>query len=341
MILKIVLLFIFIFVTSVVLFFFWGSSGILKNDELSGIKKLPHKKSEYIPGISPIRIMTFNCGYFSGMKNNLPGVIPEDFYKKNIDNFYEIASVSGAEIICLQEIDLDSKRSHYIDQSYYLADKLSFMNHAFAVNWNKKYVPFPYWPPSANFGKMVSAQSIVSKYPILDSKRIVLKRADNPFYYDRFYLDRLIQDVKIKLGDNILTILNIHMEAFDRKTREDQSAYVLEYYKKNYKNRGPVIILGDFNCVPPDAIKKTGFSDEPETNYINEKTIELFHKEESLSEAYPDNNRNECTFPSLKPDRKLDYIFFTDEYIEFIKAAVYRTNSSDHLPVIMEFILKK
>ena len=188
---------------------------------------------------------------------------------------------------------------------------------------------------------MVSAQSVVSKFPIIDSKRIVLKRADNPFYYDRFYLDRLIQDVKIKLGDNILTILNVHLEAFDNKTREDQAVYVLEYYKKKYKNRGPVIILGDFNCIPPDAMKKTGFTDEPETNYEDEKTIQLFHEEKSLREAYPDNRRNECTFPSAQPDRKLDYIFYTDEYIKFIKSAVYRINSSDHLPVMMEFILRK
>ncbi len=339
MLLKIVLSAVFISVTSILIFFFWGSSGIVKNSGLSGIKKLSYKKNDYFSNNSPIRLITFNCGYFSGMRNNLPGKLPFEFFNKNIDDFYQKALSSDADIICFQEIDLKSKRSYNVNQSLRLAHKLGFMNYAFAVNWNKRYVPFPYWPPSAHFGKMVSSQSIVSKYPILDTGRIVLKKPENTFYYNSFYLDRLIQDVKIKLGENTLTILNIHLEAFDRETRQIQAEYVLEYYKKKYKNIGPVIILGDFNCVPPDAPKKRGFSDEPDTDYNNEKTIKLFYGEDSLKEACPENNRNEFTFPSDDPDRKLDYIFYTHEFIKSLKVIVLRSNSSDHLPVMMEFIM--
>lgn len=335
-----VLFILFIFLTAILLFFIWAGSGIVKSDGLSGITRLSFKNIEYLSGSSPIKIMTFNCGYFSGMRNNLPGIPPEDFYKKNIDDFYKIASRSGAEIICFQEIDLNSRRSHHINQLYCLSEKLGFTNYAFAVNWNKRYLPFPYWPPSAHFGRMLSSQSVISKFPISDTGRISLKRPGNPFYYDRFYLNRLIQEVKIKLGDKNLTILNIHLEAFEKETREVQAEYVLGYFKKTYKNKGPVIILGDFNSIPPDAPKKNGFADEPDMDYSNDKTIKIFYEEESLKEAYPENNRNECTYPSVEPDRKLDFIFYTDRYIKFLKASVLRINSSDHLPVMMEFILK-
>ncbi len=334
-----------IFLASVIfvliLFFFWAGSGIVKKSELSGIKRFSIKKTDYFSYLSPIKIMTCNCGYFSGMRNNLPGNPSKDFYMKNINEFYKTVKRTGAEIICLQEIDLNSNRSYYINQSEYLAEKLGFLNHAFTVNWNKRYVPFPYWPPSAHFGRMLSAQSVISRYPILNNERIILRKPPNPFYYNRFYLDRLIQDVKIKLGEETLVILNIHLEAFDKDNREYQAKYVIDYFKNHYKNRYPVIILGDFNSVPPDALKKSGFPDEPETDYDNEATIQLFYDEESLKEAAPKTDKIECTFPSAVPDRKLDYIFYTHKFIKFLSSSVYRIDSSDHLPLLMEFVLKR
>ena len=58
-------------------------------------------------------------------------------------------------------------------------------------------MPFPYGLPSVNFGKVVSGQSILSKYSLSDYSRIVLERVeDNPFYRDAFYLDRLVQVVQ-------------------------------------------------------------------------------------------------------------------------------------------------
>ena len=154
-----------------------------------------------------------------------------------------------------------------------------------------------------------------------------------------FYLNRLIQETEVKIGENLLIIMNIHLEAFDKRTREKQAVFVLEYYRENFKNKFPVIILGDFNCVPPDAEKKNNFPDEPVTDYRDEKTIRIFLAEESLSEALPDNKNNLNTFPSVNPDRKLDYIFFSNDKIEMIKTSVYKIKSSDHLPVMMQFRL--
>jgi endonuclease/exonuclease/phosphatase family metal-dependent hydrolase len=222
----------------------------------------------------------------------------------------------------------------------YLSGYSKFKYGAYAVNWNKKYIPFPYWPPSAHFKKMFSGQSILSKYPITKNKRIVLKRPKNPFYYDLFYLDRLIQVTKVKIGEKLLVVMNIHLEAFDKSIREEQAGFVMEYYTNNFKGKFPVIITGDFNSVPPDAGKKNDFSDEPETDYRNERTIRIFLNEESLSEALPDNIKNPNTFPSVNPDRKLDYIFFSNDKIEMIKTTIVKIHSSDHLPLIMQFRFK-
>ncbi len=327
-------------IIAIVLFFLWAGSGIISKGKLSGIKKhsdnLEHSSLEN----NRLKIITFNCGYFSGMRNNLALRSSSEFFMSNLNIFADLVKSIKPDIVCFQEIDFNSHRSHQIDQSQYLSDHMKFIYNAFAINWNKRYIPFPYWPPSAHFKQMVSGQSVISMYPILNNKRIELKRPPNPFYYDKFYLDRLIQETQIRIGGKNLMILNIHLEAFDKNIRQEQAEFVINYYKKVHMKKDPVIILGDFNCVPPDAVKKYDFSDEPGTDYREERTIAIFLEEESLSYAYAGTENPGNTFPSVSPDRKLEYIFFTKKYIDLVRVEVFNINSSDHLPLMMEFRMK-
>lgn len=337
-----VILYIFLSIASaLILFFFWAGSGSLSKEKLSGIKKYSDIFNNSYKEKGKLKIMTFNCGYFSGMRNNMPVVSEKGYFVKNLDLFTGLLLNISPDIICLQEIDFDSRRSHYIDQSQYLSDKFNYPNSAFAVNWDKRYIPFPYWPLSAHFKKMVSGQSVISMFPVLNTKRIILKRADNPFYYDRFYLDRLLQETIIEIGDKKIVLMNVHLEAFDRDTREEQAEFVLGYYRRTHKGRSPVIVIGDFNCTHPDADKQKNFSDEPETDYEGETTIRMFMEEESLTEAFSNQSGEFNTYPADNPDRHLDYIFYTNESIELLDASILKIKSSDHLPLMMEFRMKR
>ncbi len=327
-------------IIAIVLFFIWAGSGIISKDKLSGIKKYSDNLEDPSLENDRFKIVTFNCGYFSGMRNNMPVRSSRKFFMSNLNVFSDLIKNIKPDIVCFQEIDFSSYRSHQVDQSQYLSNHLKFIYNAFVINWNKKYIPFPYWPPSAHFKKMVSGQSVISMFPIINNTRIELKRPPNSFYYDKFYLDRLIQETHVRIGDKNLMILNIHLEAFDKNIRQEQAEFVIDYYKKVHMNNGPVIILGDFNCVPPYAEKKNKFSDEPETDFNNEETISIFINEDSLKEALPENKKDAYTFPSNKPNRKLDYIFYTHSSIELLNASIYLISSSDHLPVMMEFRMK-
>lgn len=133
-----------------------------------------------------------------------------------------------------------------------------------------------------------------------------------------------------------LIILNVHLEAFSRRTRQKQAKKVLEIYQ-SYKDDYPVLLLGDFNCVPPAAKLKNGFSDEPETDYSGEKTIRYFLEEESLKVA----ELSFQTFPSDKPNRKLDYVFYNHRKIDLKEAFIVPgIRSSDHLPLVVRFSFK-
>ncbi len=319
-----------------VVFYFWASSGTLPLNKQSEI--ITYSGAE-VPPTTPgtFTVMTYNIGYLSGMFNNQAVRRPDKaFFNKNMDSFLQRLKNIQPDFIGFQEIDFHSHRSHYVNQLKTIAESAGYPYAAKAINWDKRYVAFPYWPPSVHFGRMLSGQAVLSRYPILYAQRIVLQKpAINPFYYNAFYLDRLVQAAKIKIDNRYLIILNAHLEAWCQETREKQAIVVLDIYH-SYKDNYPVLLMGDFNTVPPNAPHKRNFQDEPETDFSTDKTIETFLKEKSLKAAELVN----LTFPTDKPTRKLDYIFYNHERITLIEVSMPEIDSSDHLPLVMKFAFK-
>lgn len=328
-------------------FYFWGSSGKLSKEALSEIKTYPETKVEPPANQDVFVVATYNIGYLSGMANNLPVRAEKSLYENNMSLALKFFEEAQADFIGFQEIDFHSNRSYYVNQLEIIAKKTGYDSSAIAVNWDKNYVPFPYWPISIHFGEMLSGQAILSKYPIKSNKLIILEKPKNaPFFYNAFYLDRILQIVEIEIHNKILIIMNVHLEAFDRETREGQAKIVLDTYKK-YKDM-PVLLIGDFNCLPPRASKKKDFPHEAEEkqDFTNETTIKTILSEPSIKTAVPDkiyNNYEEektsFTYSSGNPVAKIDYIFYNSEKIEVVEWYTLSSTSeaSDHLPVIAKF----
>jgi len=334
--LTVVTILLLVAILAFVVFYFWATSGTLPEEKLSEIitySNSPAKTPEDKGDKEIFTVMTYNIGYLSGMLNNRPVRADKTFFEKNMAAFLHVLNDVQPDFIGFQEIDFHSHRSYYIDQLRTIAENAGYPYAAKAINWDKRYVPFPYWPPSVHFGRMLSGQAVLSRYPILSAKRVVLqKAATKPFYYNAFYLDRLVQVVKIKTGSKELIILNVHLEAFSKNTREKQVNVVLDIYR-SYKNNYPVLVIGDFNCVPPTAPKKNNFSDEPETDFTGDQTIRFFLDEPGLEISSPER----FTFPADKPNRKLDYIFYSRDKIDLIEAFIPESAGSDHLPLVIRF----
>lgn len=328
-------IFIGLLLLALTIFYFWGSSGTLPQEKLSEIIVYSDSTAEPRAETETFTVMTYNIGYLSGMFNNLPVKTGKSLFENNMKEFLELVKKIQPDVIGFQEIDFNSRRSFYINQLETIAENAGYKYGAVAINWDKRYVPFPYWPPSVHFGKMLSGQAVLSRRPILSTKRVVLEKpANTPFYYNAFYLDRLVQMVKIQIKERVLIVLNVHLEAFDGETREKQVKVVLNIYR-SYKDDYPVLLMGDFNCAPPNAPQKKNFVDEPETDFSNEKTIQLLLGENSLKAA----DLMTFTFPTDNPTHKLDYIFYNHEKMTLINAFVPQIDSSDHLPVVIAFTL--
>lgn len=306
-----------------VIFFFWASSPTI--DEKEYAELIENENPVAVINDSVYSIVTYNVGYLSGMTNNLPVAKPRKLFEDNQKKVETELKKVNPDIVAFQEIDYKASRSYEVDQEKEFM-KLGFNYAARGVNWDERYVPFPYWPPSMHFGKVISGQSIISKYKLKDYERIVLERVpDNPFYRDALYLERLAQVVKVVLEGKEVVIINIHLEAFDKPTRVRQFEYVLELFKQ-YKDQYPTILLGDFNSKARDK----------------EAAVQKIFKMRGVGNAAFNAINPSNTFDTKNPFERIDYIFYTENTIEYVNGKVLNVfeQASDHLPVEMQFKLK-
>lgn len=329
---RIVLFYIIIPVVLLLLvFYWWAQGGKLDSNQLHKEQLLDELPAQPEDTLS---VMTYNIGYLSGMTNNLPVKPGSELFDSNLHQARQLINKWQPDIIGFQEIDLGSSRSYQRNQ----VDSLNQGYHQaiVSVNWDKNYVPFPYWPPSVHFGRLLSAQAVLSKFPVVSSQRLVLSEpASAPFYYRAFYLDRLLQVLQVSVNGQRLVVLNVHLEAFDQHTREVQANEVMKVVDQYVRDQ-PLILMGDFNARPPFATEKI----------TDEHTISMFLEHPLLEAAldkptYLAQESRHFTFDTSEPYEKLDYIFYTPQTIEPIEVITLKEAGeiSDHFPVLMTFKL--
>jgi endonuclease/exonuclease/phosphatase family metal-dependent hydrolase len=320
---KFLFSFLVIFALAAVAFYYWASSTNHPVEDYSQL--IENKYPKAISNDSIHSLITYNIGYLSGMTNNRAVDKTKELFDDNLKRVYNQLEKYNPDFIFFQEIDYHSNRSYYVNQQEEL-QKLGF-NYVFqAVNWDVNYLPFPYFPPSAHFGEIYSGQSIFSKYPLANPERNVLERvADNPFYRDAFYLDRLAQVSKTIINGKTIVLINLHLEAYDRATRGKQTDHIVELYSK-YKDQFPVLLAGDFNS---DIV-------------FENATIKRIFDIPGIGSAQFFKENKDKTYPSANPQVRLDYIFFNTQFIEVLNSETLTSfgESSDHLPVLLQFKLK-
>jgi len=289
--------------------------------------------------------MTYNIGYLSGMTNNRPVDRTEKLFADNLAAAKRIMARIRPDVAAFQEIDFGAKRSYDLNQLDALAIAGGYYAAAAAVNWDKHYVPFPSANPFYHFGRMLSGQAVLSRFPLAAHERYTLERPPTPFYYDAFYLERLAQIVRVDAGTPLL-VINVHLEAYDAETRNRQAAEVLTLFRR-YRGHLPVLLLGDFNSIVPQ--ERAFMSDSLRAASIQDHAAELFIKEPGLEESFlglpiadSTSFAAEYTFPSDVPRTGIDHIFYTPDRITPVATYVVDgpDQPSDHRALVMRFVLK-
>ncbi|MEM8615286.1 MAG: endonuclease/exonuclease/phosphatase family protein, partial [Cyanobacteria bacterium P01_H01_bin.105] len=227
------------------LFYAWATAGSYPREKYTEI--LIYDVDVTAAEANTLSLVSYNIGYLSGLTNQEAVERPKALFDEHLASAIATLRAINPDIIAFQEIDIASKRSYNVNQLDALAQALGLANAGLAINWNKNYVPFPYWPISAHFGKIVSGQAVLSRYPIAENQRTVLEKvASRPFFYNAVYLDRLAQVTKVTINDRSLVVINVHLEAFDNPTRFSQTRAVREM-AETYAQDYPVVLVGDFN----------------------------------------------------------------------------------------------
>ncbi|MBI4820630.1 MAG: endonuclease/exonuclease/phosphatase family protein [Deltaproteobacteria bacterium] len=257
----------------------------------------------------------------------------------------------GADLALLQEVDFASARSHDLDEAEIIAKSSGLRYVAPIVTWRSNFVPYPSWRPSNWWGHIVSGGAILSRHPMTSAFGELLPKPKNqPFWYRPFYPFRFMSCASVELPGRALRVVNVHLEAFDAENRMDQARRIAA----RLRSLDSVTLLGgDFNTVPPEALARHGFVDEPKTDFRSDETMlilrellepsrgtELGRARSALSDVMSRarSGQESFTFPSHAPNRRLDHLFH-DESLVLREARVMKEAGtlSDHLPVIARF----
>ncbi|MBV6647513.1 MAG: endonuclease/exonuclease/phosphatase family protein [Cyclobacteriaceae bacterium] len=315
-------------VAGIVLFYFVGSSATLRKEEYNVVKTYTSARLD--PAPDTLTVLTYNIGYLSGMTNNLGVSRSEELFSAHEARVVELLNDLRPDLAGFQEIDFESSRSLQTQQLDLIGESCGYANGFQSINWDKRYVPFPYWPPKHHFGKILSGQAIVSRTFLKMDQTIVLSKPVNaPFYYNSFYLDRLIQIADWSIGDQVVKVMNVHLEAFDLETRLIHAKVVKDLFE-SFSADMPVLLIGDFNSEPPYEKEDDAMSIILRANHISSAISQ---------EMYQDNPSIYHSFDSGEPFKMIDYILFNENFIKQVDARVVHEarEISDHLPVIMKF----
>jgi len=286
-------------------FFLWASSGRLPAEDLTQIRTYESASDKTAP--DTLTVTTYNIGYLSGMTNNEPVVRSDSLFSANIDQAVRFFRRVDPDIAGLQEIDFGGARVAHMHQLDTLVARLGYPTAAQAVNWDERYLPFPYGRPAVNFGRTLSGQAVLSRFPIRRHVRNVLPRPPQLFFRDAFYLDRLAQVAVVDLGGHPLVVINVHLEAFHVGTREEQARIVNDLYRRLADNNIPALLLGDFNS----RLRRAGVASPDETMKL---LLDGTNLRPAIT-ATPGDTAH-ATYPAEAPTRRIDYIFYSPRFFK-------------------------
>lgn len=344
-----ILIFIAALFSGVLLFLIWALRPALSEKDWNRpyIRRYgTSEKKKYEPGL-PLKVISYNIGFASGVAAWDGFVLDEEEVRANLDDIADLLEREDADIVLLQEVDFASRRTFYINQLDYLAEKAHYPYAAYIYLWDLHWLPYPYTVDvKQQFGTVLTGQVILSKYPILSHRYLRFpKPEENPFYYNWFYIDRAYHDVVIQLSETVsVRVGNVHLEAFKTPERAEQTREMLEFMDEDEALNGlPTLVGGDFNALHPDTRILKGFKDEPDNNYAKDSTIPMMQArfQDVLLPATGEGIDRHFSFPSSAPNRRLDYLFFDPARFTVQDARfVELTGPSDHLPLAATLILK-
>ncbi len=333
-------------------FLIFGSATTLKVQDRAPVE-ISGDVSAAVSIDEPVTLMTWNVGYGALDEredcywDGGVGVYGEsaEVVQENIDAIKAEIRSTNPDVLFVQELDVNSKRSYYIDELGSFRDDFgSAYNSTFAPNFKAGCVPLPITSPT---GRVEAGISTFSKYSVSDAERIQLPI---PFSYpmNLFNLKRclLINRIPIENSDKELVLINLHLEAYDDGDgKAKQLAMLMDILQEEYDKGNYVIAGGDFN----QTFSTADYAKYPDLGIWDCPVID--------AESYPDfsfvmDDATPTCRSLCKPYSDADKTDFQYYMIDgFVVSGNVTINSletldkgfknTDHNPVVMSIALNK
>ena len=274
----------------------------------------------------------------------------EQEVRSHLDAVVEFINETEPDVLMLQEVDVLSLRSAYIDQVQYILDRTHLNHGAYASQHKSDYLP------SDGMGRIDFGNATLSRWPISDATRYALPLVEEyPAYYQYFYLKRHILDAVVSVpGMDPLHVVNTHLEAFsDDGTKRKQIDQFHAHLTALNRAGASWVAGGDLNSIPDGSEVLKEFEDECSAesrfdgdNYEGEEAWldALFADFNSLMplEEYQADNAAWFSYtgdPEVGWTRTLDYLFTNGTWVEgevmqSVEQGGYETLPlSDHAPI--------
>lgn len=222
-----------------------------------------------------------------------------DYKKKIIDIglFVDAIRKYGADICGLNEVRGEGPVEDYTDQTNAIGDGLSYKRYfaeAIKVEGTSPY-----------------GNAMVTSYPVLSAETVSIP---DPLFKRPGvkYESRCVLKAVVDAGGREICVLVCHMGL----SGEERKSAVETVCKLLDEIQIPVILMGDFNTTPDDAVLTPIFERMNDTDELAE-------------------TKGIKTYPSYDPDIKIDYIFYRGLECRNVKTIteIY----SDHFPIVAEF----
>jgi endonuclease/exonuclease/phosphatase family metal-dependent hydrolase len=341
-----------------------------KIPEIRDCESYTKQNAPSVPAKDTVLVMTWNirfgCGvdilWFGDACGDRTVLLKEEI-EKNLDAVIARINQLKPDVLLLQEVDIYSKRSAYIDQMKYIMDRTYFAYGYYGTNWKSQFIP------SDGIGRLDEGNAILSVWPMSEGTLYPLPlRTDVDALTKYFYVrESVISGRIIMPNGNKFYAVNTHLSAYstdDTKLRQLQRYIAI--CDELIKSGDPLVTGGDYNLIPPnsditdyclidacpgerfhesgaDPQHKEGSYFTPEVNWLND----MYAKYESslpLTE-YKSNQKkyySHSSDPNIDWNRTLDYLFSNRPFVknshkvwqEFRKEA-------DHAAVTALLTLKK
>jgi endonuclease/exonuclease/phosphatase family metal-dependent hydrolase len=326
-------------------------------------------KSETITPDSTIRVMTWNIRYgfgrgpWFGDACGYKVIYEKDEIINNLKKIVEKIKLVNPDILLLQEVEINSARSAYVNQLKWILDNTDFNYVVYGHVWKAQFVP------SDGLGRVEESNAIYSKWPMKEAKRFQLALRTDQSSIERYFYERscMVEGVVEIPGFKDLYVVNIHASAF--ATDNTKLDHLTEFKAEldQIAATGAVFVAGgDLNTLPPES-DKTDYCIEdmcPEESFHNQGDNPM-HKDGSdytpekqwMIPFYENYNsvipldqylKNQeayfthTTRPEHFWDRTLDYLFTNIRWESgqsFVRQDFLQ--ESDHAPVVGKLVLIK